>query len=207
MISPSSIFEKHCESSYYDQFLTDPDYMKKKYNRVGKIETMTPQQYYEACSKMFHISVDFLKHQRESSPGLKYLEDMANIMKDGNSFYMPYIDPTSEFQEGLHRMYAAAVLFGWNKVKFPVLVVSVADDEVENQNKKREEKRKVDEVYDKVIKSSYYDYDDFLTWLNHYLSSWIDEHSYGDIKNNQLIIKSNGFEFTYSIDDIEVEYE
>ena len=46
---------------------------------------------------------------------------------------MPYINYAEGQQEGLHRMLTAANMFGWDKVKFPVLTIRWADEDLHNR--------------------------------------------------------------------------
>lgn len=121
------MFRLDTESTYYNEFLTNNDYMKKRYNLIGKIEYLTPFGYYLYCAKMFGTAVDKLKYQRERDNGTDYIEKLTNLVKKGVQFPLTYVDFYNHNQEGLHRMYAVANIYGWNKKTFPVLVVNVFD--------------------------------------------------------------------------------
>lgn len=112
--------------SYYDDFLDSSltNYFEKK-NLEGHIEYMTPMEYYEGCAKVFNTSVSNLQQQRKADDdSISYL---SNRLQSGQKFYLPYINYANEGQEGLHRMMVLANLFGWNDVRFPVLVVDYID--------------------------------------------------------------------------------
>lgn len=127
--SASGVFDENdTHVGYYNNFLNPKDlkYMQESKNRTGEIIMMTPDEYYEACSKVFNQSVNDLKYQRSSNADtiLKYTMDMLN----GDVFPLPYVNFADKSQEGLHRMMAAGDAFGWDK-EFPVLVVTAYDND------------------------------------------------------------------------------
>lgn len=134
--SNPDIFKFDTGTSYYNNFLNQKDlaYMEKSKNRTGKIVYMTPAEYYHECAtKIFEkSSIAELKRQRSANSELikQYEKDMLS----GDKFPLCYLNyaPNGE-QEGLHRMMAAGNVFGWN-TEFPVLVVTVVDDRVEELN-------------------------------------------------------------------------
>ena len=120
---------------FYNNFLNPKDlkYMQESKNRTGEIVWMTPEEYYEACGKVFNKSAEDLKYERSSNSKaiLKYTMDMLN----GDVFPLPYVNFADHSQEGLHRMMAAGDAFGWDE-EFPVLVVTPFDnDRYEYANK------------------------------------------------------------------------
>lgn len=116
--------------SYYSQCIpgdSENEYMKNKRNRVGKIVQMSPNEYFSLCAKMFDTSVEDLKEQRILDNGEEYINKLKDvILKDKKQFPMTFICLPDKQQEGLHRMYVAGELFGWDE-KFPVLVISKYD--------------------------------------------------------------------------------
>lgn len=144
-VDVSNVFKLHTGASYYDEFFepssnsSGPQYMQQAKNRIGKVEMMTPNEYYEKCAKdIFNMSVDSLMRSRRSDGTTQqYVDAMLN----GSQFPLCYLDYTTHNQEGLHRMMAAGEAFGWN-TKFPVLCVYFADQ-------KKEDLRKLKmEIYD-----------------------------------------------------------
>lgn len=101
------------------------EYMKNVKNRVGKIKWMSPDRYYSYSAKILNTTVDDLKEQRGFDKD--YIEKLKNvILKDKKKFPMTFIDFADNEQEGLHRMYVAGELFGWD-TRFPVLVIDKND--------------------------------------------------------------------------------
>lgn len=113
--------------SYYSQCIpgdSENEYMKNKRNRIGKIVQMSPNEYFSLCAKMFNTTVEDLKEQRILDEGEEYLNKLKDvILKDKKQFPMTFICLPDKQQNGLHRMYVAGELFGWDE-KFPVLVIT-----------------------------------------------------------------------------------
>ena len=98
-------------------------------NRVGEVVQMSPNEYFKECAdKIFGDNLDDLKDSRDDKHSKKYTDDMLN----GDKFPMCYINYADRQQEGLHRMMAAGNAFGWD-TKFPVLIITVDDQEAENR--------------------------------------------------------------------------
>ena len=116
--------------SYYSQCIPgDPEneYMKVKHNRIGKIVQMSPNEYYSLCVKMFGRTVENLKRQRMLDEDESYIDSLKDvILKDKKQFPMTFISLPDKQQEGLHRMFVAGELFGWDE-KFPVLLIDKYD--------------------------------------------------------------------------------
>ena len=128
---------KTTNMSYYDDFLDQKQlkYMQNAKNRDGKIVQMTPKEYYTECAKnVFDCSVDHLLDSRKIHDDI--VEKYRSNMKNGDTFPLCFINYASKQQEGLHRMLAAGEEFGWN-VKYPVLVVTVYDEEIEDLNERQ----------------------------------------------------------------------
>ena len=122
---------------YYNEFLNSKElnYKQRAKNRTGEIVLMSPTEYFNECSQHgFSIGPVDVNHviqgRRADKESIQWLE---NHMKQGGKFYLPYIDYAAHSQEGLHRMMVAGDLYGWD-TKFPVLVVTVYDEDVEREN-------------------------------------------------------------------------
>lgn len=110
--------------SYYDNFLNPKDlqYMQKNKGLTGKIEYMTPGDYFRYTGMFFNKSSEQdYKDTIRNSDNIEHLKQV--ILKYKRKFPLPYLNFTNNQQEGRHRMAVAAQLFGWNE-KFPVLVVT-----------------------------------------------------------------------------------
>lgn len=111
---PSEIFDTSTLGGFsaYREYLNDPKYILK----------ITPKEYFEQVAKgrnqPFSQLVD---HIERDSKILKHLRNV--ILKAKKSFPMPYVSRSNGAQqEGLHRIYVFAELYGWNKT-FPCLVL------------------------------------------------------------------------------------
>lgn len=153
--SAARVFDENdTHVGYYNNFLnpTDLEYMQESKNRTGEIIMMTPEEYYEACSKIFNQSVNDLKYQRSSNADaiLKYTMDMLN----GDVFPLPYVNFADKSQEGLHRMMAAGDAFGWDE-EFPVLVVTAYDNDRFERDKQFESMREFERFdFKQVVQSA-----------------------------------------------------
>ena len=99
-------------------------------NLVSEIMYMTPDQYFELCSKIQHVSPEDLKNDIGTDDyRLEKVKDI--ITKYKRKFPMPYIcfakDSEIYGQEGRHRLYALGELFGWDK-EYPVQVIQNKDE-------------------------------------------------------------------------------
>ena len=133
-------------TSYYDDFL-NPEclaYKQKAKNLTGHIEYMTPAEYFEECASTIfkgRHSVEDLKRQRAFTHGKdhnKLVDTYREAMRNGDKFPLCYLNYADLGQEGLHRMYAAGELLGWN-TKFPVLIVEPYDIDRWNESNFRQE--------------------------------------------------------------------
>lgn len=127
-------------------------YMIDKKNKKGEIVQMTPQEFYDVSASFFRKTADELKSQRKSIPG--YIDKLkAVITEKKRKFPLPFLDYTERSEEGLHRMYAAAELFGWDH-KFPVLEVKWADQKRHDADvEARERKDAEDEIGGAISKT------------------------------------------------------
>lgn len=154
-----NVFEMSTHTSYYDNFLNEKDleYMRKAKNRDGNIVMMTPDEYFEYASEIFQhrSSPSDLVEQRSDKDTEQYIKDMKN----GDKFPLPYLNFADPGQEGLHRMLAAKRAFG-SDIKYPVLVVTVYDQDVEDAADFREEVR--------TFKRKCFE--DILEYLEHYIA-------------------------------------
>lgn len=191
--------------SYYDNFLNEKDlaYMQKAKNLTGKIIMMSPNEYYEACSRdIFNgrSSVEDLKRSREYSKfkdNTSFIDKYKSLMQSGTKFPLCTLNYATPTQEGLHRMYAAGELYGWN-TKFPVLVVEDYDKDL------AEKHRKLDELAD-------FERYDFKDICDDAINNLIDKYYDGDNvpENAQTLIaeeveavaKSEGYDLEVQVDE------
>ena len=128
-------------NSFGDDFLDAEDlaYRQKSRNRTGDVVMMSPDDYFWMCSMYawdHYVPVSDLKRQRAADD--KTNEKLKNLILNGTKLDLCYIDKADHRQEGLHRMMVVGDLYGWD-TKFPVLVISVYDQQREEEDKKKEE--------------------------------------------------------------------
>lgn len=135
-------FKCDTTTSYYNDFLNSKDlkYMQENKNRTGEIVMMSPSEYIDECAdKIFsdRVTSEELKEQRYASKDENngsLIDSYTKAMKSGDKFPLCYLNYADNQQEGLHRMMAAGILYGWDR-NFPVLVVDVFDKDIERENK------------------------------------------------------------------------
>lgn len=173
------IFASRTYVPFYDQILKHPEEAAEEENLKAQIQYMSPREYYQHCAyDIFHTTVQKLINQREYDKAVN--DDIKELIVDHKrKVFLPYINFAENTQEGLHRMYVAAQLFGWDH-EFPVLVINYADTE----RAQREEQEKINlKIYNTIKKAvrqavqySYTDIKDFeenLQWF-------IDREFYDD---------------------------
>ena len=134
-VEGSNIFDtSKTGMSFYDDLIPgDPEneYMEKEKNLKGAFEQMTPLEYFYACAQIFNSDVDRQIAQTEYDK--ETIEHLISVIKEHKvCFPVTFLNFAEKTQEGRHRMYVAAQLFGWNK-KFPVLIINWADPEREKR--------------------------------------------------------------------------
>lgn len=110
----SEIFDKSTLGGFsaYDKYLNDPKY----------ISYITPNEYFEQVAKGRKQTVwQVIRNVEAGSETLKHLKNV--LLKAKKSFPMPFISRSNgALQEGLHRIYVFAQMYGWNK-SFPCLIL------------------------------------------------------------------------------------
>lgn len=216
-VNGDDIFDINVQSnSYVSQYLIDPKYMEDKNGKKAEITYMTPQQYYEDCAKYcFGGSINAKKLKEQRGYDSSTIEHLKNVIKDGIKFPLPYIE-YDEYkkgeQEGLHRMYVAGELFGWDH-KFPVLTIKWTDEETKKMFEKSREKINVELAlrYFGDDNKTFYSEEDFKTSLSLeindalrrvYKYDWYtkpvdiqlkDDKAYIKIGDNQYILDGDKF--------------
>ena len=95
------------------KLLADPKFYKETENLTFEFVMMSPSEYYEICSKEIYFDdVEETKHFKGvvERDKIEILKDVIRVQK--RKFPVTYIDYTRPAQEGYHRMYAAAELYG-----------------------------------------------------------------------------------------------
>lgn len=158
-ISGNDIFDKTTTGvSFYNQFLgtRDLEYLKNKKNLVGEIVYMSPEEYYQECGAHafgHKVSAESLKSQRAADKKtLEHLKQVLTIYK--KRFPMPFINYAEKGQEGLHRMFVAGEMFGWDSPKHPVLCIRWADEDRARREEKEKYDAKVESAIEYAVKES-----------------------------------------------------
>lgn len=207
MRDPNTVFSSETGVTYYDELLSNRSYMEKKYLITSEIKHLTPYQYYLGASDLFNTSVEQLKRSRERDPGLNYIEELEKVIKDPfNQFPLTYIDYINKNQEGLHRMYVLGELYGWNKVKFPVLIVSRTEEQ-EKKPSENELEEKVWIALQESLKPEYLNVDEFIQEFKDNIKREIKEDLHPSIKYDGNKVSVNISTFYYEYTDVKVKFE
>lgn len=185
-------------TSLYNEYLNEKDlkYRRENKNRDGHIEMMSPEEYFEECSEYGfsrYVSIDQLKAQRREDESIDFLKSK---LESGEKFYLPFINKADRSQEGLHRMMVLGELYGWEDKKYPVLIVTVYDQAVEDYRNLQAE------AYDFL----YHDFEDMCDYATIHVSEW--DMPVPDNLVEQIKEKFNKATYGKDIDiDVEISYE
>ena len=197
--------------SYYDNFLNekDLDYMQQAKNLTGEIIMMSPNEYYEACSHDIfkgsgNSSVEDLKRQREHSrfkDNTLFIDKYKQLMQSGKKFDMCVLNYAKPTQEGLHRMYAAGELYGWD-TRFPVLVVNDFDKDLAEKWR----------MLDKLSDFEKYEFKDICDdAINNLIDKYYDGNNTPENAQNliaeevEAVAKSKGYDLEVQIDEQDLD--
>lgn len=187
---------------YYNDFLKDPEYMKRQYNLKADIVQMTPEEYFEGCAKIFNSTKDSQIKQTEADS--RSIQQLFQVIKRFNKrFPLTYLNYTNNGQEGRHRMYVAGELFGWD-TKHPVMVVTYADEELAKEMLDKKHKEKVRKVLTTAISIALqYKYKN-IEELHNQLQWEIDGITeYEDDINSEFIFKESDKGVSIMLDNVE----
>ena len=110
----SEVFDKSTLGGFsaYKEYLNNPK----------NIVMITPNEYFEHVAIGRKQSINqLIKHVESDKEVIDHLRDVLLVAK--KSFPLPYISRSNRTQqEGLHRIYLFAQLYGWNK-SFPCLLL------------------------------------------------------------------------------------
>lgn len=165
-VSGDRIFDERTTGvSFYNQFLDskDSEYLLKKKNLRGEVVQMSPEEYYVECGKHgfgHPVSPESLKSQRASDKEtIEHLRQVLTVYK--KRFPMAFINYAENGQEGLHRMYVAGELLGWNSPKHPVLCIHWADEERHNREVMEKQRAEIESAIESAVRDSlHYKYSD-----------------------------------------------
>ena len=213
-VNAKDVFDTNKSDSSYSTGLLpgsdEADYYREHKNKKGEIVYMTPEEYFERCAEGFKSTVEKLKSSRMQYPGHEHIDDIKKIITEkGKKLPIPYLDYTNGFgQEGLHRMMAVGELFGWTETKFPVLVITFADEQRHIEDLKWNDQHKIDmDIIQPSIKFRFDDIDEFIDELKFELNSENNEYGWEYIKDpKKLEIEFDGEILTFTDPESDFKY-
>lgn len=198
--------------SYYDQLIPgskDAEYMQKNKNLIGKIEYLSPKEYFERCSKDIfnNISVSDLINQRQIDT--KTLNDIKTLItKYKKQLPLTFLNYAAKSQEGLHRMLVVAQLFGWDQ-KYPVLIVDYADKDLQDRlDKEKKEDEIRSKIYLAVEEALRYEFDSLDEFFDE-LQFKLDDKFYVSYNEPDIEFTSsiNNGKITITVQDVDYTFD
>lgn len=199
-VSGDRIFDERTTGvSFYNQFLSSRElqYLRDKKNLVAEVVQMSPNEYYEQCGKYAWphvVSASSLKAQRGADKHtIDHLKQVIQIYK--KRFPMPFINYAEKSQEGLHRMYVAGELLGWDSPKHPVLCVRWADEARHEREERQKYLNEVESAIQSAVRSA-------LRYTYNEMSEFYDElQTYLDIRFEYFDEISKPVDFELTVTD------
>lgn len=202
---------KQTGMSFYDQAIPgnkEYQYMLDSKNLKGVLVDMTPQEYFERCAwDIFRKgNTDDLKQQRGADKD--YINHLSTVItQKKEKFPLTVLDYSDNSQEGLHRMYVAGELFGWNH-KFPVLVIDWADkkkheDQVNNKRKTNIQYN-IEDALNATLRWDYPSIDQFKEALQDNINQAFLGYQSG---NQPFTLSLEGDKIKVTVEDVTVEEE
>ncbi len=206
-VKSNSIFNlKKIGMSHYDEWLNSQS-ARDRDNVKIEIKELSPKEYLEACAEIFGNSFESQKKQVQGDREI--IEELQDLIKKSISLNATFLDyvSTPPTQEGRHRMYALAELYGWNK-KYPVIVFIPADPEraKRDQLEKQQEKlyKYIDKAVTKALNYTYRNYDELKDQISYYLENYINNPKVKiSERGHWLVITVNGLEYEISQDEFD----
>ena len=196
---------------FYDEFLTDPDYMEEVKNLRHEIVKMSPRDYFQECAKIFNSTIERqISQTAADDQTFDHLKDVLQIYK--KTFPIAFLNYAQNSQEGRHRMYCVGELLGWDK-KFPVMVIDWADKEKAEKEANAEKEAKINNIkndiqdaYDKCVNNIYNDVDELISDMVWYLkfNYFKDEIEINDI-DADLIVKVNDVTMGFPLTSFDIK--
>lgn len=221
-VSGSNIFDDRTTGvSFYNQFLgtRNAKYLRDERNLVGEIVYMSPEEYYKECGEHAFgrkVSVQDLKSERAADKKtLEHLRQVLTVYK--KRFPMAFINYANKGQEGLHRMYVAGEMFGWDSPKHPVLCIRWADEERHREEAHRKYIAQIESSIEQAVKESlqytYSNMEEFKGQLQFDLDNEFEDFDGIDkpvqfslqVKNSVVFV--NVADVTYNFDEDMIQIE
>lgn len=209
-VTNNDLFDTHKTGmSFYDDFIDDPEYMRKNKNLTSEIVYMTPRQYFEECGKIFgNNSSKQIEQTKRDTSTIEFLKKVIKTSK--KKFPLPFLNYANNGQEGRHRMYTAAELTSWD-TKFPVLIVDYYDKELQKRIEDNRNKNRLDRLVNQAVRNalqySYKSVQEFEDEVEYHLSDIFEKAIQPEITkdNDILTISAEGGDTTIDVDEIKLK--
>ncbi len=206
-VESNSVFNlKKIGMSHYDEWLNSQSARDRDNVRI-EIKELSPKEYLEACAEIFGNSFESQKKQIQYDREI--IKELQNLIEKGVSLNATFLDYVSNLptQEGRHRMYALAELYGWDK-KYPVIIFTPADPEKAERDRLERQQEKLYKYIDKAVTNAldytYRNYDELKDQISYYLENYMDNPEVKiSERGHWLVITVNGLEYEVSQDEFD----
>lgn len=206
-LTSNSIFNlKKIGMSHYDEWLNSQS-ARDRDNVKIEIKELSPKEYLKACAEIFGNTFDSQKKQVQYDEEI--IEELQDLIKKGVSLNATFLDYVSNppTQEGRHRMYALAELYGWDK-KYPVIIFTPADPEKAKKDQLERQQEKLYKYIDKAVTSAldytYRNYDELKDQISYYLENYVDNPEVKiSERDHWLVITVNDLEYEIGQDEFD----
>ena len=206
-IESNSIFNlKKIGMSHYDEWLNSQP-ARDRDNVKIEIKELSPKEYLNACAEIFGNSFESQKKQIQYDKEI--IRELQDLIKKGVSLNVTFLDYVSNppTQEGRHRMYALAELYGWDK-KYPVIIFTPADPERAKRDQLEKQQEKLYKYIDKAVTNAldytYRNYEELRDQISYYLENYMDNPEVKiSERGHWLVIIVNGLEYEISQDEFD----
>lgn len=192
--------------SHYDEWLNSQS-TRDRDNVKIEIKELSPKDYLEACAEIFGNSFESQKKQIQYDREI--IKELQDLIEKGVSLNATFLDYVSNppTQEGRHRMYALAELYGWDK-KYPVIIFTPADPERAKRDQLEKQQEKLYKYIDKAVTNAldytYRNYEELRDQISYYLENYMDNPEVKiSERGHWLVIIVNGLEYEISQDEFD----
>lgn len=203
----NSIFNlKKIGMRHYDEWLNSQS-IRDRDNVKIEIKELSPKEYLDACAEIF--GNNFESQKRQIQYDKEIIQELQDLIEKGVSLNATFLDYVSNppTQEGRHRMYALAELYGWDK-RYPVIIFTPADPERAKRDQLEKQQEKLYKYIDKAVTNAldytYRNYDELKDQISYYLENYIDDPEVKiSERGHWLAIIVNGLEYEISQDEFD----
>lgn len=192
----------------YQYYLNNPNYENKKNKTTSSIEYMTPNEYFEACAEIFKTT--FSQQYSQIKNDFKKDDSLFKVIKEEKvKFPITILNYADHTQEGRHRMFVAGELNGWDRIKYPVLVIKPTKERLQDEIVKPI-LNAIDNAFESSLDYTYKSFDEYFEEIKFKIESRMSyvDYDFNKLKftknDNQIIIELP-YQVKYIIDKKDID--